>query len=384
MTECFLVYDHYDLNDHDLMVLACFRKSDRRLLYIKYNNTDNNSLVGNIYAARVEKNVPGVGTFFTGSDNVRIFVREKDCHDPFYIRRQSPVKELCAGDLILVQIIKDAIKTKEPLGSLVISIKTPDFLIRRPGSGVNLSRKLSGEQREEFKSLSAEGCSILIRTAAAHRTLQELSNEIKTAGDKLSTVFSDGKNHSSPSLIWRNDDLLNNLLCAFPFASNDLSVTEIKTSDPDICRKLGSYGSLYKDDGLSLLDLYRIRTITDTLRQKKVWLKNGSNIVIEQTEALVSIDVNSAKSKGKDVYEINREAAISIMEQLRLRNLSGIIIIDFMKMHSDNEKNDIIHLMRKLASMDPARIGIEDFTNLGLLEMTREKKSPSISEVIGG
>lgn len=384
MTECFLVYDHYLIHDRDFMVLACFRQNDRKLLYIRYSDAEKTSIVGNVYAARIEKKVSGVGLFLVIPGDIHVFVREKNCHDPFYIKRQSARKELCEGDLVLVQIEKDSIKTKEPEGTFTVSIKTPDFLITRPGNGIHFSKKLSAVKKEEFSRLAADDCALLIRTAASEKNAEELSSEIKNAEKKLSEIFSEGKNHTGPALVAENDDLLNRLLTSFPFAANDLTVTEIKTSDRVLFERLGDYGSLYTDEGLSLLDLYRIRTVTENLLKKTVWLKSGSNIVIEQTEALTVIDVNSAKSKKSSPVTVNREAAEVIMDQIRLRNISGIIVIDFMKMHSEDEKHQIISLMKTLGKADFARITVEDFTKLGLLEMTREKIFPSVSQTLTG
>lgn len=381
MTECFLVYDRLEQDGAFVKVLACFREEDRKLLYIRYADEAKNSIVGNVYAARVEKNVPGVGTFLVIPDG-HICVHEKNALKPFYIRRQSPSKELSEGDLVLVQVVKDAIKTKDPEGRFTVSIKTPDFILEHPGTGVNFSKKLDAAKREEFAGISSDGNFLLVRTAAQTKSAAEISAEVKQAAEKLSDIFSNGKNHTGPALVWESEDLLNSLLTAFPFAANDLTISTIKTSDEEIYRKLGDYGELYKDEGLSLLDLYRIRTITDELLRKTVWLKSGANIVIEQTEALSVIDVNSAKSKKSASFTVNREAAAEIMDQIRLRNISGIIIIDFMKMHSEDERKGIIAIMRSLAKMDPARISVEGFTKLGLLEMTREKLYPPVSEIL--
>ena len=230
--------------------------------------------------------------------------------------------------------------------------------------------------------IGAENVSSLVRTAASSLTASFLQDKINSSLEKINGIFSSGKNHTGPALVYENDDTLNSILTAFPFAANDLKVTEIKTSDPLICKKLGDCGSLYKDDGLSLLDLYRIRTITDELRKKTVWLKSGSNIVIEQTEALTVIDVNSAKAKKSTAYEVNDEAAYAIMEQIRLRNISGIIVIDFMKMKNEEEREQIIKKMKQLGKRDFARVSVEDFTKLGLLEMTREKLFPSVNQTL--
>ena len=382
MTDVFLVFNPYELDGRNYMVLACFREEDRKLLYIRYFDKSRHSRVGDVYVARVEKKLPHVGVFLVIPDGAHVFVKEKNADSPFYVKRLSPRKDLSEGDLVLVQIEKDAIKTKEMEAVFSVSVKTPYFILTEPGSGVHFSKKLKEDKKEELAGICAENASILVRTAASSLTASFLQDKINSSLEKINGIFSSGKNHTGPALVYENDDTLNSILTAFPFAANDLKVTEIKTSDPLICKKLGDCGSLYKDDGLSLLDLYRIRTITDELRKKTVWLKSGSNIVIEQTEALTVIDVNSAKAKGLAAFEVNDESAESIMEQIRLRNISGIIVIDFMKMKSDEEREKIIKKMKRLAKRDFARISIEDFTRLGLLEMTREKLFPSVNQTL--
>ena len=382
MTDVFLVFNPYELDGRNYMVLACFREEDRKLLYIRYFDKSRHSRVGDVYVARVEKKLPHVGVFLVIPDGAHVFVKEKNADSPFYVKRLSPRKDLSEGDLVLVQIEKDAIKTKEMEAVFSVSVKTPYFILTKPGSGVHFSKKLKEDKKEELAGICAENASILVRTAASSLTASFLQDKINSSLEKINGIFSSGKNHTGPALVYENDDTLNSILTAFPFAANDLKVTEIKTSDPLICKKLGDCGSLYKDDGLSLLDLYRIRTITDELRKKTVWLKSGSNIVIEQTEALTVIDVNSAKAKGLAAFEVNDESAESIMEQIRLRNISGIIVIDFMKMKSDEEREKIIKKMKRLAKRDFARISIEDFTRLGLLEMTREKLFPSVNQTL--
>lgn len=382
-TGCFLVYDHYELNNKRFMVLACFRQDDRKLLYIRYFATEEKSVAGNVYVARIEKRVQNVGVFLTIPDG-HVFVRDKDCRDPFYVKKQSFKKNFSVGDLILVQIEKDAIKTKEPEGKLSISIKTPYFILEKPGNEVSFSKRLQAKTKEKFSDIKCRDKSLLIRTAAAGIEPDELQKRIDSSSAEIDEIFSNGKNHTEPTLVWQDDDLLNRLLSAFPFARNHMKVTRIRTSDRNICDSLGEYGELYNDDGLSLLDLYRIRTITDNLLKKTVWLKSGGNIVIEQTEALTVIDVNSAKSKRCRPFTVNKEAATTIMEEIRLRNLSGIIVIDFMKMHSDDEKDAICSLMRAYADRDFARTSIEGFTRLGLLEMTREKLFPSVNQTLTG
>ena len=382
MTDVFLVFNPYELDGRNYMVLACFREEDRKLLYIRYFDKSRHSRVGDVYVARVEKKLPHVGVFLVIPDGAHVFVKEKNADNPFYVKRLSQKKDLSEGDLVLVQIEKDAIKTKEMEAVFSVSVKTPYFILTKPGSGVHFSKKLKEDIKDGFSGINEKNASVLVRTAASTLSASALQERIDSSLEKINGIFSSGKNHTGPALAAENDDTLNTILTAFPFAANDLCVTQIKTSDRGIYEKLGEYGFLYQDEGLSLLDLYRIRTITGELLKKTVWLKSGSNIVIEQTEALTVIDVNSAKAKGLAAFEVNDESAESIMEQIRLRNISGIIVIDFMKMKSDEEREKIIKKMKRLAKRDFARISIEDFTRLGLLEMTREKLFPSVNQTL--
>lgn len=382
-TECFLVYDHYELNGRDYMVLACFRESDRKLLYIRYYDASAETIAGNVYVARIEKRIQNVGVFLTIPDG-HVFVRDKDCRNPFYVKKQSFKKNFSVGDLILVQIEKDAIKSKEPEGKLSIQIRNPYFVLVKPGRDVSFSKKLPADKKQEFSEIQSGDKSLLLRTASAELGAHDLQKKVEEAALELDGIFKDGANHTGPAIVWKDDDLLNRLLLAFPIARNHLRITKIMTSDEAVCDRLGEYGELYTDDVLSLPDLYRIRTVTDNLLKKTVWLKSGGNIVIEQTEALTVIDVNSAKARKSQPFTVNKEAAAAIMEEISLRNLSGIIVIDFMKMHNSDEQTAICSLMRTYAEKDYARVSVEDFTKLGLLEMTREKLYPSVNQTLTG
>ncbi|MDY6352336.1 MAG: ribonuclease E/G [Lachnospiraceae bacterium] len=381
--ECFLVYDSYRFSGRDFMVLACFGAEDRRLLYIRFFDESDRSLVGNVYVARVEKRIAGIGVFLVTPDS-HVFVREKDSRAVVYIKRQSQKKELSQGDLVLVQIERDAIKSKEPLGGFVITIKTPYFLLKRPGEGISFSKRLSASDRERLSTIRHADGALLLRTAAGEADPVWLKQAIGEAGETLDGILADGANHTGPALVWQDNDLLNRLMSAFPFARNHLFVSRIISSDKSVCDRLGEISRLYQDQGLGLLDLYRIRTITDDLLKKEVWLRSGANIVIEQTEAFTVIDVNSAKAGRSDAFSINMEAAREIMTQIRLRNISGIIITDFMKMDSDQQRSSVMSVMRQMGQMDFARVTVEGFTRLGLLEMTREKLFASVNQTLTG
>lgn len=178
------------------------------------------------------------------------------------------------------------------------------------------------------------------------------------------------------------------------FLSNvyDSQFDEIITDDEALLKALEKKYTktrLYKDEKCSLDMLYKVSTQVKEALNRKVWLKSGGNLLIEQTEALTVIDVNSGKSlqKGKEqelfVEKINLEAATEIMHQLKLRNISGMILVDFVNMHSDDSKEKIVRCMKDLAKFDSMQTDIFDFTKLGLLEISRKKKNKPLYEQFG-
>ena len=142
---------------------------------------------------------------------------------------------------------------------------------------------------------------------------------------------------------------------------------------------------LYEDRMLSLQALYRMEKGLSDALSRKVLLKSGADLVIEPTEALTVIDVNSGKcTKGKDrqetIRKINREAASEIARQMRLRNLSGIILVDFVDMESQEDGQELLRFMRELLKRDPMKAAAVDMTELGLMELTRKKQKKTLLE----
>jgi ribonuclease G len=173
-------------------------------------------------------------------------------------------------------------------------------------------------------------------------------------------------------------------------------LTEIVTDDPTLYEEIHDFlmeemqGDiaklrLYEDRQLPLKALYRLdKGLTDAL-SSKVWLKSGAYLVIEPTEALTVIDVNTGKyTGGKDKQEtirkINQEAAREIVRQLRLRNLSGIILVDFVDMNREEDEKELLELMKELLKADPLKAAAVDMTGLGLMELTRKKQKKTLAE----
>ena len=142
---------------------------------------------------------------------------------------------------------------------------------------------------------------------------------------------------------------------------------------------------LYQDEKVSLGTLYNFRGSLDKLIEKRVWLKSGANIIIEQLETMTVIDVNSGKNNSKKeeaVLEINKEAAVEIARQLRLRNISGMILVDFINMKSKKYMDELITLLKEQIKKDPVPCDFIDVTKLGLAELTRKKTYKSLKELL--
>ena len=141
----------------------------------------------------------------------------------------------------------------------------------------------------------------------------------------------------------------------------------------------------YDDSALSLSTLYGIRGILDDLTSRRVWLDCGGNIIIEQLETLTFIDVNSAKNispRGNNILNVNIEAAKEIARQLRLRNISGMILIDFINMKSDKDKSELIDMLKQYIKEDNTVCTFVDITKLGLVELTRKKIHKSLKQIL--
>ncbi len=211
-------------------------------------------------------------------------------------------------------------------------------------------------------------------------------------GDRPLNV--DGRSRTCFSCVYRTEPFY---ISAVRDA-NSRNLEEIITDIPEISRQISDYLNsnspeekeklrFYDDKLLPLYKLYRLETVLEEIQHEKVWLNSGGFLVIQQTEAFVSIDVNSGKFTGKkkmqETYrKINLEAAKEIARQLRLRNLSGIILIDFINMENQDHQDELFHVLQKYLRKDPVKAKAVDITPLHILELTRKKvRKPVIEEI---
>jgi ribonuclease G len=251
----------------------------------------------------------------------------------------------------------------------------------RAGELLSLARSLCGEERDY---------GIVIRTNADSASNEEVSADITYIQSVYKKIKTEGAHCTGGSLIHRSMPGYLARLKSQDTADIDL----IYTDQQDIYEEIAGYlpglsesGLLkyYDDPAVSLSTLYHLRGNMEELLGKKVWLPSGANIIIEQLETLTVIDVNTGKNisrKPEVLFSVNREAAVEIARQLKLRNISGMIIVDFINMSSKEQEKELISLIRRELKKDNVPAHFVDITKLGLVEITRKKTYKSLREML--
>lgn len=340
--------------------------------------------VGDIYVGQVEKVVPAIRGAF-----VRIGAGQVCFYD---LADQEPGHALKAGERILVQISRERIREKPPTVTTRLSLTGRYLILTMPDARLRLSKKLSGSDRARLKGFFDgpldKGHGILVRTSARHADRQEIFQELDVLEGRLQEICERGRAQPVGSLVES----------AAPFYLSALrdarieGLEEIVTDVPDVYGEIQAYLKgyqtedlpklrLYEDTSLSLYRLYGLGHVLAGIQKPRVWLKSGGSIMIEQTQAFVSIDVDSggyAPKKGKkDAQEVyrktNLEAAEQIAFQLRLRNLSGTILVDFINMKEERYQEELMRVFQAYLDQDPVRAEVVDMTALKIVEVTRRK-----------
>lgn len=357
--------------------------------------------IGDIFVAKV-KNVAGQihAAFIDYAPNKKGYLPINTEYVPMITNRQYDGRIL-AGDEILVQLEKEAVRTKEPVFTTNLSLAGKYSVISYGNTYKGVSRKCSKSEREQLRAIIPQEIDygVVIRTNAASllsptETLQPVIDEIQYLNRKMSVLLHDGIHRTCYSRLW-------NAAPSYLTRMRDdrIAYQQIITDDPQIYEEIKDFValymperladlSLYQDNVYPLQKLYRVETQIDELLAKKVWLKSGAYLVIEKTEAMYVIDVNSGKNISKKenaeyIYQINMEAASEIMRQIRLRNLTGIIMIDFINMEDSAKDHALLQQLRVLAKKDSILTTIVDITALGIVEITRKKTTKSLAEQLG-
>lgn len=375
---------------------------------LELNLEDQESRLGNIYVGKVMHVVQNLNAAFVDFEKDRTgYYSLKENPQALYTgSRKSPSHpfggksgsgKLKAGDEIIVQIARDAVKTKDPVLTATLNF-TGKYAVLTVGKPmISFSSKISDNEwkdtlRPELSVLMPDKVGVIIRTNAYTADTAEILGDITRLLTEYHKLMEEAPYRSCYSLLYQAQAGYISSIKNCPSGS----LEEILTDDPVVYHELTGYLShyqpeyvpilrLYQDSLVSLAKLCSLDTAIMQAAQKHVWLKSGGYLVIEQTEAMVVIDVNTGKYSGKKSQEdtirkINLEAAQEICHQLRLRNLSGIIIIDFIDMKTEADKAILLEALKTYAKKDPVKTTVIDMTTLNLVEMTRKKGRKPLSE----
>ena len=357
-------------------------------------------LKGSIFKATVSRVETSLDAAFINFGSERHgFLPLKELSNEYFTKdadgkRKCTLKE---GDEILIQVLKEERGTKGAALSNQISL-AGRFIVLIPNSEKSggVSRRISGDERDEIKNaLNAlqipEGMSVIVRTAGLGRSTEELKWDLDYLMNLWNQIKSTVSDAPSPSLIYKDDKLI---LRVFRDYFRD-DIEEILIDDeamhaealdfaksviPDHADKV-----IFYNEDISLFNRYQIESQIELAFQREISLPSGGSIVIDPTEAMVSIDVNSARStKGKDIestaFATNIEAAKEVARQLRLRDLGGLIVIDFIDMQDEKHQQKVENTFRSAVQSDRARIQIAGISRFGLLELSRQRLRPSLEE----
>ncbi len=361
---------------------------------VEYYNAQSKSqsLAGNVYLGKVKNVLPGMEAAFVDfgeQKNGVLYVSDIN-----RVNNEKIEKMIKVDQEIIVQVVKDAMGEKG--ARLTSQVSFPGrFLVLIPNSNTKgISRRLSEEERGRLDSIIRQirpkGFGVIVRTAAEGATQEALQDDIERLLRQWNKVESNVDN-SAPSLIHKEYDISirvvrEHLNSGFKklLIDNEKIFNEIKGYLQDTSHELIDLIEQYNDE-LPLFDRYHVDDQVKKALDRKVWLPSGGHLVIDRTEALTVIDVNTGKFVGESslnetVYKNNLEASEEIARQLRLRDIGGIIVIDFIDMNSIKKQQNLLNKFRGELAKDKTRTQVFDVSRLGLVEMTRKNVSAGLIE----
>ncbi len=349
--------------------------------------------LGNIYVGRVSEVVHGIDAAFIAISKCEtVFLSFSDCQEPM-LRNRAYDGTLKQGDELVVQIKAPALKTKYPAATAKLSLAGQFCVCEKGGHNISCSAKLKKEAAVTLKEavlkeeiIGRKKYSFILRTNAGSLTdLSPLFEEMRqfiAIFNKLDEIY---QYRSLYSCLYSSKPEVVKLLEGIPLSEYE----EIVTDEEDLYKLFtDNFENIpvrfYQDDMLPLSKLYSIDTHLKEALGKKVWLKCGGYLVIEPTEAMVVIDVNSGKtdSQEKETYylKINLEAAKEVARQLRIRNYSGMIMVDFINMEDKENNKILLSALDEYLRKDTTKTRLVDMTALGIVEITRKKERKPLSE----
>lgn len=366
-------------------------------------------VAGSIYKCKVANVLPGMDAAFVDiglERNAFLYAGDvlPETDDEFPAAKKETPKNLKIKDLLkvgqelIVQVVKAPRGTKGARVSTRISLPGRYLVLMPDADNIGISRKIDDKnERDRLKKIAdkikTDGFGFIVRTEAEGKSDKELSGDLEFLLRMWRQIQETSKTCPAPGLVHQDLSLIYRTIRDV-FGSDvhkmfiDSPVEHAKALDlVDLISPRQKSRVFLYDDAEPIFEHFAIENELDRLLRRKVWLRSGGNITIDQSEALTTIDVNTGKFIGSTslsdtILKNNQEAAMEIARQLRLRDIGGIIIIDFIDMANQRDKNHVVSVLEKALKKDRTRTKISHISPLGLVEMTRKRTGETISEVI--
>ena len=388
-----LIITHMDFGGENLLVSV--KEEEGRICQFHIVREGEEKLLGNIYIGKVKNIKKNIHCAFIEIVPGKMCYYDLEEGEPPLFTNPKKDRILKEGDEVVVQISREGIKSKLPSVTGNLNFTGKYLVLTSQRKQLGFSAKLTKEEKARIRSILQEHISgeegIIVRTNAREASPEELEKELFRLREKYRELRQRAMSRVCYTLLEKG--MAEPLRILQGVYIRDLE--EIVTDDREIWTQIsgehtGGEGGkapirFYEDPMLPLPKVYRLEKSLEEALDRKVWLRSGGFLVIEQTEAFVSIDVNSGKfSDKKNTREtfrkINLEAAREIAFQLRLRNLSGIILIDFINMEEEEDKKELLRVLQSYLKKDPVKAVVVDMTPLNIVEVTRKKVEKSLEE----
>ena len=381
-----------------------------KLVELFVERPDNERMVGDIYKGRVRKVVKGMQAAFIdigfeqdaflhfsdmGSSVNQLFADiDEEMLEGNKVEEMDPAELLRPGQEIVVQIIKEPISNKGPRVTTELTLPGRFIVLVPNQRRIGVSRKIaSARERRRLRQIARKilpkNFGLIVRTVAEGKTEEVLRQDLQKLLKTWRQIQNKIQRSATPMLLFKDLGMASSVIRDLFTPDVERVVVDSRKMHRSIVKYLREVGSelhqrvQYFKSREPIFDVFHIEEEIQKSLQNKVWMKNGGYIIIEHTEALTVVDVNSGRYFGKKDHErnslkINLEAAREIARQLRLRDVGGLIVIDFIDMVEQSNKEKVVHELKKEFKRDRAVTKIEGMSRFGLVEMTRQRIRPSL------
>lgn len=359
-------------------------------------------LVGNVYLGQVVRVLPGMQACFVdiGLDR-SAFLHTKDFPSSQEAHERSIQQLVTEGQSLLVQVIKDPIGSKGARLTAEVSLPARHLVLMPFATHVGISQRIDDEAtREHLKTIAVEAlkaqnleCGVIIRTAGDGQTTDDLEEDLVYLKRVWDNILKEQQTAKAPALLFEELPLTHRMIrdqirreTDRVFIDSLETYTKLSQFASKFMPELSHLIQHYQGDR-PIFDLYQIEDEIEKALSRQVELKSGAYLVVDQTEAMTTIDVNTGRFVGahtleQTVFRTNLEAAVAIGRQLRLRNLGGMVVIDFIDMDDDEHRRQVLRTLERSLDEDPVKTRVIGFNDLGLVVLTRKRSRESLSDLL--